>query len=295
MTIHVVGNVCVDSSFHLARLPRPGETLNAETVREGLGGKGANQAVAAARTGAEVCFWAPVGRDAAGERMEALLAADISRLCLSRFDLPSDRSVVLVDSEGENAIVTAAACAAAFDPLADGALNHAWKPGDMLLMQGNLSSAATEATLKAARAAGLVTILNPSPVPAASIDVGAVSLLIANRPEMERLTGERDPDGAARHLRSLGVDQVVITLGRDGAFLSDGTGSQSIPARKTTVLDTSGAGDCFTGVLSGLLHRGLPLARAAEIASSAAALAVGRTGTLAAFPTRAELAALTHP
>ncbi len=295
MAIHVVGNVCVDSSFHLMRLPQPGETLNADAVDEGLGGKGANQAVAAARTGAAVTLWAAVGRDAATDRMQDLLSTELEDLRLSRLDLPSDRSVVLVDGRGENVIVTAASCATAFDPLREGMLTKAFKKGDMLLMQGNLQASVTASCLRQARAAGLFTVLNPSPLPSVDMELDSVSLLIANRPEAERLTGEGDPRAAAGRLRALGIDQVVITLGGDGALVLDGPTALNIPARPVDVVDTSGAGDCFAGTLAGLLHRGLPLARAADAASAAAALSVSRTGTLAAFPSRAELVALISP
>ncbi|OLP53001.1 ribokinase [Rhizobium rhizosphaerae] len=292
MAIHVVGNVCVDMSFRLKRLPRAGETLNAQSAGEGLGGKGANQAVAAARTGAAVTLWAPVGNDPVGLWMGERLAAEITTLRLSRLDLPSDRSVVLVDGRGENLIVTAAACAEAFDPTAEGALAAAWRSGDVLLMQGNLPIAATVACLRQARASGLFTVLNPSPLPEDVRDLAMVSLLIANRPEAERLTGEADPQLAARRLRALGAEAVVITLGGEGALVQDGSSNLHIPARQAEVIDTSGAGDCFAGTLTGLLHRGMPLAKAAEVASAAAALCVGRPGTMAAFPTRAELFAL---
>ncbi|MEA3536671.1 PfkB family carbohydrate kinase [Rhizobium sp. CC-YZS058] len=292
MTIHVVGNVCIDNSFHLERLPQPGETVNAETASEGLGGKGANQAVAAARTGAAVTLWAAVGRDAAADRMQDLLSAELDDLRLSRLDLPSDRSVVLVDGLGENVIVTAAACANAFDPLREGALPSAFRRGDMLLMQGNLPSRTTADCLRQARAAGLFTVLNPSPLPLAGMELGSLSLLIANRPEAQMLTGEADPQAAARRLRALSIDHIVITLGGDGAFLLDGDASLTIPAHPTDVVDTSGAGDCYTGTLAGLIHRGVPLARAAGVASAAAALSVSRPGTLAAFPTLADLDAL---
>ena len=220
MTIHVVGNVCVDLSFRLQRLPQPGETLNAAAAGEGVGGKGANQAAAAARTGADVVLWAPVGRDAASERVESLLATEIPKLDLTRLDLPCDRSVILIDRAGENVIVTAAACAEAFDPLAMTGLADKWAAGDMLLMQGNLQPAVTAACLKAARDAGLFTILNPSPLPAEPLDLTTVSLLVANRPEAEALTGEADAERAARRLQGMGAENVIVTLGAAARCLS---------------------------------------------------------------------------
>lgn len=294
MTIHVVGNVCVDTSFRLDRLPQPGETLNAAAAGEGLGGKGANQAVAAARTGASVMLWAPVGKDAESDRVETLLAAEISNLRLTRLDLSCDRSVILLDRDGENVIVTAAACAEVFDPLATTDLMATWRPGDMLLMQGNLGSAVTAACLKAAREAGLSTVLNPSPLPAEPLDLAAVSLLIVNRPEAEALTGEADAERAARQLRATGAENVIVTLGSAGAFVRQASASGlRIPAGDVEAVDASGAGDCFAGTLAGLLAQGASLPDAARLATQAAGVAVGRAGTLASFPSRAEFLALT--
>ena len=294
MTIHVVGNVCIDTSFRLERLPLPGETLNATAAGDGPGGKGANQAVAATRTGAAVALWAPVGRDAASDWVERRIAAEIPALHLLHLDLPCDRSVILLDRDGENVIVTAAACAEVFDPLATTDLMATWRPGDMLLMQGNLGSAVTAACLKAAREAGLSTVLNPSPLPAEPLDLAAVSLLIVNRPEAEALTGEADAERAARQLRATGAENVIVTLGSAGAFVRQASASGlRIPAGDVEAVDASGAGDCFAGTLAGLLAQGASLPDAARLATRAAGVAVGRAGTLASFPSRAELLALT--
>ena len=294
MTIHVVGNVCVDSSFRLQRLPQPGETLNAAAAGEGVGGKGANQTAAAARTGAAVVLWAPVGRDAASQRMESLLATEIPKRDLTRLDLPCDRSVILIDRAGENVIVTAAACAEAFDPLAMTGLADTWAAGDMLLMQGNLQPAVTAACLKAARDAGLFTILNPSPLPAEPLDLTTVSLLVANRPEAEALTGEADAERAARRLQGMGAENVIVTLGAAGALLVQAGSLLRIPAAEAEAIDASGAGDCFAGTLAGFFAQGASLPEAARLATQAAGIAVGRAGTLASFPSRAELSALTN-
>ncbi len=296
MPIHVVGNVCVDTSFRLERLPQPGETHNAAATSDGPGGKGANQAVAAARTGAVVTLWAPVGEDAASERMAALLSGEIPGLRLSRLAFVCDRSVILIDRNGENVIVTAAACASAFDPLAMTALEETWRSGDMLLMQGNLGLVATVACLKAARAAGLFTVFNPSPLPKLLLDLSMVSLLVVNRPEAEALTGVADAEGAARQLLALGAESVIVTLGSAGALVLEASSADAlrILADDVEAVDASGAGDCFAGTLAGLLAQGVALSVAARLATQAAGIAVGRAGTLASFPSRAELSALTE-
>ncbi|WP_439630361.1 PfkB family carbohydrate kinase [Shinella sp.] len=293
MTIHVVGNVCVDTSFRLERLPQPGETLNALATSEGPGGKGANQAAAASRTDADVMLWAPVGRDAASVWIKGVIAAEIPALRLTRLDLACDRSVIMVDRSGENVIVTAAACADAFDPLAMSALRETWAAGDMLLMQGNLRAGVTNACLRAAREAGLFTVLNPSPLPAEPLDLAAVSLIVVNRPEAEALTGEADPEQAARALVAAGAGSAIVTLGAEGALLLDAASALRLPAREVAAIDASGAGDCFAGTLAGLLAQGASLSAAATIATQAAGIAVGRPGTLASFPTRAEISTLT--
>lgn len=293
MTVHVVGNLCLDRSFRLSRLPRAGETLNAAESREGTGGKGGNQAVAAARTGAAVRLFAAVGRDATGEALARAVAAEGVALSLSRLDRPTDLSVILVDAAGENLIVTAAACAATFDPLADTDLAHRLAPGDVLLMQGNLSPAATAACLAAARAAGAATVLNPSPLCAEAPPIAGLSLVIANRLEAEAVTGRGEPAAAAAALRAMGAAAAVVTLGAEGAILAAGHDPPlRRPAPLADAVDTAGAGDCFAGTLVGLIAGGADLAAAVDRAIAAAAIAVGRPGTLAAFPSRAEVADL---
>jgi len=286
MTLHVVGNVCVDTTFYLDRLPRPGETVNARSTRRGVGGKGANQAVAAARTGAAVAFRAALGSDAEADFLKATLAADLPLDGLALLDKPTDRSSILVDGHGENIIVTAADCAGAFDPSADLA---SLAKGDHLLMQGNLGADVTAACFDAARARGVVTILNPSPLGAALPEADVV---VVNTVEAEALAGLADPAAAARRLSRDGEASVIVTLGARGALLLERGEARLLPAPAVDAVDTSGAGDVFAGVLSGCLARGLPLVAAVTVGVAAAAIAVTRRGTLAACPSRAEIAAL---
>jgi ribokinase len=286
MTLYVVGNVCVDTTFYLDRLPRPGETVNARSTRRGVGGKGANQAVAAARTGAAVALRAALGRDAEADFLKATLAADLPLDGLAVLDKPTDRSSILVDGHGENIIVTAADCAGAFDPSADLA---SLATGDHLLMQGNLGADVTKTCLDAGRARGVLTILNPSPLGAALPEADVV---VVNTVEAEALTGLADPAAAAHRLSRDGEASVIVTLGARGALLLERGEPRLLPAPAVTAVDTSGAGDVFAGVLSGCLARGLPLVATVTVGVAAAAIAVTRRGTLAACPSRAEIAAL---
>ncbi len=297
MTVHVVGNIGIDRSFRLPRLPRAGETLNAASTVEGIGGKGANQAVAAARAVAAVRLYAAVGTDAAGDRLAADMAGEGVEPVFVRLALPTDHSAILVDAAGENLIATAAACAQAFDPLGETDLAARLAPGDVLLMQGNLRPDVTDACLAAATAAGARTVFNPSPLGTERVALAGLSLVIANAGEARALTGASDPETAVAALVADGPLTAIVTMGAAGALVADGHGVTLHPAPPVDAVDTAGAGDCFAGTLVGLMAAGLALGSAVDVATAAAAIAVTRHGTLAAFPSRDEVAALVraHP
>lgn len=292
MALHVVGNVCVDDTFYVERLPRPGETVNAVATMRGVGGKGANQAVAAARTGAEVVFRAALGADPDAVFVRAALTDELPLNGLVVLDTPTDRSTILVDRAGENVIVTAAASARAFDPTE---LSSRLGRGDYLLMQGNLGTDVTKACLDMARDRGAMTILNPSPL-GASPALPEANIIIVNAVEAEALSGCPDPVEAVRRLSRGGTASAVVTLGAGGALCLDrgARDAEHITAPAVTAVDTSGAGDVFAGVLSGCLARGLPFPAAVRTGVRAAAIAVTRRGTLAACPSRSEITALIH-
>ena len=292
MRLHVVGNVCVDTSFRLQRLPRPGETLNASSIVEGIGGKGANQAVAAARSGAAVCFWSALGDDDMAGGVTEVLKSDLEVDRLIRLPLSTDRSTILLEEGGENAIVSAVACARAFDPIRQSALAQAWGKGDILLMQGNLSREVTATCLGLAGRAGLKTVLNASPLSDMTVeDLADVDLVIVNQGEASALTDTESLTAAANVLFGNGARSVVVTLGSQGSLIWDRADHAPVilAASKSAVVDTSGAGDCFAGVLVGLLAQGKSLAAAAKVASKTAGMSVGRLGTLASYPSRAEI------
>jgi ribokinase len=296
MRLHVVGNVCLDTSFRLERLPRAGETLNGALTAEGVGGKGANQAVAAARAGADVRLWSAVGEDDAGGRLIALLDTDVRTDRILRLPLPTDRSTIIVGEAGENMIVSAVPCAEALDPMRDMDLPRLWEEGDLLLMQGNLTTEATRHCLARAKDAGLTTILNPSPLAGGGkAGFPAVDLIIANRQEARALTGAAEMTAALRLLMERGAGAAVITLGAEGCLLADGGATPvRVEAPKVDAVDTSGAGDCFAGVVAGLLSQAMALLQAARIATQAAAYAACRPGTIAAFPSKAAMAGIIH-
>ncbi|WMS43914.1 PfkB family carbohydrate kinase [Acuticoccus sp. MNP-M23] len=294
MAVHVVGNICIDWRFALPHLPRAGETANADALSFDLGGKGALQAIATARTGASVHLWAAVGEDAEAATIRSLLeGAGLSADRLTAVDAATDRSVILVEAGGENAIVSAVAAARAFRP-AMAALLMVAEPGDFLLMQNNLAPAVTEAAMAAARARGLKTVWNPSPVNAGAARLN-VDLAIVNRGEGEALTGATDPAAMLPGLCERGAGAAIVTLGSGGAAVlaAADRAPVMVPVAPVAAVDTSGAGDVFCGVVVGALHAGRSLEDAARIATAAARLCVTRPGTAASIPTAAEIAALT--
>ncbi|WP_027169795.1 ribokinase [Mesorhizobium sp. WSM3224] len=295
MHVHVVGNACVDTTFRLGRFPAAGETLNAAAYADGLGGKGANQAVAAARTGTAVTLWTALGKDPLGAWIRSRLDMELSDVQVSDFDLPSDRSTIVIDGGGENFIVSGVACCEAFDPIAQTALARRITPGDILVCQGNLRGAATNACLRAAREIGARTILNASPIDEAAFpDISLADILVVNQSEAKALTGQADMTAAAGELAARGAGTVVITLGAKGCLMlcRDQPATLPLPAPHVEALDTSGAGDVFCGCLAGGLARGMPVISAVRLALAAAAIAVTRPGTLLSCPSASEIAAL---
>ena len=287
----VIGNLALDERLYVDALPRPGETLLAARAETDLGGKGANQAVVLARAGVATRLLARVGEDAVATRLRALLAAEAVQATLLIADTPTDRSVVLVAADGENAIVSTAACARG---LSTGDVDAALPGADLLLVQGNLTAALTGHALAAARARGMRTVFNPAPVEPDFAGLATFAdLLVCNRVEAATLTGAGEPGDAACRLCAAGAARVVVTLGADGALFRDAAGDLSVGAVPASVRDTTGAGDTFVAALTAaLLAYDMRPRAALDAAAHAAAITVGRRGTLAAFPTAAELAAI---
>jgi ribokinase len=290
----VVGNAGIDTTWRMPRFPLVGETLVASGLHHDLGGKGLNQAVAAARAGADVRLWAALGKDDGARRIRELLAAEaITDATLTAMDLETDRSTIFVDAAGDNLIVSSIDCAAAYDPLSTPALDAALEEGDILVMQGNLSPDVTEACLALGHERGAVTIFNPSPIATvASMPWPLVTWIVANRGEAQMLTEHADPAGSARRLITMGAGGVVVTLGAGGAVLVDPGGIYRTASPGVRATDTAGAGDVVCGVFAGLLARGKEVRLALDVAIAAASLSVARPGTSGACPSRAEIDAL---
>jgi ribokinase len=288
--IQVIGNAAVDTVIRLDRFPQPGETIVALGATDDLGGKGANQAVVAARCGAEVRLIAAVGADALGDRIRAALSAEgVATDGLWTSPHATDRCVITVGQQGENMIVSLIEAARAFDPVAETAAEGWIGPDDWVMMQGNLRANVTRGCLALAKSRGAITVLNPSPTyPPTDYDWRLVDLAVVNRGEAIEIAGD-DPFEAATALRKKGADAVALTFGAVGSAFVSADETFRVAAPEVKAIDTVGAGDVFCGTLVAARARGFGWREALYAASEAAAICVTRAGVLASFPSRAEM------
>jgi ribokinase len=278
--VSVVGSANLDLVATVDRLPRPGETVPGGSFAEYPGGKGLNQAVAAARAGARTAFVGAVGHDSAGEVLLAVMGADdISTDSVERVDEPSGRAMIFVSAEGENSIVVVAG---ANDKVSAQRLPTA----RVVLSQLEVPVDAIERAFAAARATGAITVLNPAPVKALPDSLLALcDILTPNEHEVELL-------GGVERLRSLGARAVVVTRGADGADVHTADGVHHVAAFSVTPVDTTGAGDCCSGSLCARLASGDDILTAMRYASAAAALSTTVAGAAPSMPRRGQVEAL---
>lgn len=293
----VVGSSNTDMIIKLGRIPRPGETLLGGQFVTAAGGKGANQAVAAARAGADVTLVACVGRDMFGDRAIAGLKADKINTRHIRRDpkAPSGVALIFVAESGENSIAVATGANAKLMSKDVQAAEAAFKNADMLVMQLETSIPAITTAARLAKKYNVPIVLNPAPAaPLAPSLLKLVSIITPNETEAEFLTGIKVTDtasaeAAARVLLGKGVKNVIITLGSKGAYLCNAETSELIPSRKVKAVDTTAAGDTFNGALAVALGEGRALPDAVRFANAAAAISVTRLGAQPSAPARAEI------
>lgn len=285
----VIGSINVDLVVAVPHLPRPGETVLGGRFARHFGGKGANQAVAAARAGAQVTMLGAVGRDAYGDESLAALAAEgIDVTKVRRVDELTGVALITVTSDGENQIAVAPGAnrlvADAEPDLPDP------PPGAVLLASLEVPMAAVAVAMRWALKHRLVIVLNPAPAQLLPVELLAGGpILTPNRGELLTATSASDPDAALLALQRTGAGPVIVTLGAAGALLVDGPQRSEIPARPLTAVDATGAGDTFSGVLAAWLADGRPIKEAAQAANAAAGLSVTRAGARGGMPTRAEI------
>lgn len=291
----VIGSANLDFTCAVERLPREGETVSGGTLHVAHGGKGANQAVAARRLGAEVRLVAALGRDAFGDQIvEQLSAEGIPGEGLHRIpDSPTGIALIVVDREGRNQIAVAPGANHRLDPARVAPPDLQW--AQVLLCQLEVPLPTVQLALDTARRLGVFTILNPAPARQLPPEIfPLVDLLTPNELEAGALTGVQietldDAARAARRFLELGVRQVIVTLGSRGALFCDGDRAQHFPAFPVEVVDTVAAGDAFNGALATGLAAGGTLAEAIPLANAAGALACTRYGAQPSLPRRAEV------
>jgi ribokinase len=293
-SIVVVGSANTDMIIQLDRIPKPGETVIGGEFSIAAGGKGANQAVAAARAGGHVTFVARVGDDMFGQQaVEGFVADGIDTGHVRHDpDAPSGVALIFVDERGENSIAVASGANARLTPEDVLSARDAIASADVLVTQLETPLDAVRAAVDLAASQGVRVVLNPAPARALGKELlRHVSVLTPNETEAELLTGiavsnDATALAAAERLHAVGVEAILITLGSRGAFLFDADHRELVPSFAVEAVDTTAAGDVFNGALAVALAEGSPLTDAVRFANGAAALAVTTLGAQPSAPTR---------
>jgi ribokinase len=306
-SVLVMGSFVADAAFRAARLPAWGETLMGSAFALGPGGKGSNQAVAAARAGAKVKFLSKLGEDAFGQLARATWKADdIDASLVGSCDTPTGAAAILIDEvRGENAIIVVPGACFTLTPAEVDAAADAIASASLFLTQLELPLDAVEHGLRIARDARVPTILNPAPaqpLPDALLEL--TDYLIPNESEAALLTGlpvesVEQAERAALSLLVRGARTVIVTLGAQGALIcSAGAAAELVPAFAAgPVVETTGAGDAFCGGFAAALSEGVSVREAVRFGCATAGLSVTRAGTAPSMPSRRDIERLlaAHP
>jgi ribokinase len=292
--ILVIGSLNADLVVRAPRFPAPGETISGEDLVIIPGGKGANQAVAAARQGASVAMVGRVGNDSFGPALiQNLINNQVDTAYVQTDRAATGTATIIVDSSGQNSIV--------LSPGANGKVTQAdveaipFQDADILLLQLEIPLETVIYAASLARRNGLRVILNPAPACLLPDSLLAdVDFLVPNEGELQLLSGSpvndiSSAESAARTLRAKGIGTVVVTLGSNGALLVTGDKTMHIPAFKVEVVDTTAAGDAFIGGLAAALLKGKPLEDAVRYGNASGALAATRFGAQPSLPTLDEV------
>ncbi len=295
--ICVVGSANMDLIARVPRLPHAGETLQGRSFHLVYGGKGANQAVMAARMGGAVTMVACVGKDVFGEGMLRNFqqyGIDTAHVRVDE-NRTSGVAPIFVDDQAQNVIVIVAGANGALSPSDVRAARAAILASSAVVCQLEVPLETTLEAFRIARSGGARTILNPAPAQTLPAELLALTDICApNESETELLTGMpvnsmEEAQAAGQRLLQAGLSTVIITLGERGVLVLDGAAAWHVPAMKVAAVDPTGAGDAFIGALAVCLGEGMSLEQAVRRANIAAALSVTRLGAQVSFPTRAEV------
>lgn len=296
--IAVVGSLMLDITVRAPRLPQVGESLTGYEAAMFVGGKGGNQAIAAARAGAgHVTMVGRLGADGFGERILAALKEDGVACEHVRADASVGTGVAIpmVFDDGANSIIAIPNANLAMTAADVHAAKEALTGADLVLVQFEVAMEAVEAAIALAHAAGVRVILNPAPMrPYSPALLRQTTILVANEIEAAALVPAAEGDHAEEgwELLARGPAAVIITLGAEGALVTTQEGQEFVPPFRVASIDSVGAGDAFCGALAAALAEGQPLLAACRFASAAGALCAARPGAAASLPTRTEIEAL---
>ena len=296
--ITVFGSFVVDLMGRTPHLPAPGETVKGSLFKQGAGGKGFNQGIAAHKAGGDVAMITKLGRDSmANVALDAMDAVGLSKEFLFyNEEVATGIALILVDEgTSQNEIVIVPGACATISPQDISTVENRIKNSAYLLLQLEINQDANELAAKTAKENGVRVIINTAPYqPVTDAFLSGAYLVTPNEVEAEALTGIRvtnlqSADTAAKILLGKGVENVLITLGSQGVYLHTEDHSEIIPAYQVNAVDTTGAGDAFNGGLIAALAEGKTLRQAAEFANAVAALSVQRMGATPSMPTREEV------
>ncbi len=281
----VIGNSTIDKTFLTNESLKFGESILSFSTKESIGGKGVNQAVAIARCGIEVDFISSIGTDHQGQTIENVLMQEEMKLHLYKHSGASDQSVIIVNSDGENAIVTSKECISKLDiDLLDKHLVRGTS-SDYVLLQGNLNYEATHQILLNSKKLNMTTIVNPSPIQFEYDSLWQlIDIIVLNEHEFCRLTRERDVLKGMQALYQPNVKHIIVTRSKESVLHYSGDVLEKFEVPKTEVVDTSGAGDLFCGILVGAFLKGITISESIAAAISCASLSTTKIGTLESYP-----------
>ncbi|MBR3410530.1 MAG: ribokinase [Candidatus Methanomethylophilaceae archaeon] len=283
--VMVIGSSNMDTVIYLDRFASPGETVHATGKKVSCGGKGANQAVAASRAGAEVTFLTALGEDAEGRCFEESLSRTGMRLSVAWKRCDTGQAFIEVDGRSENRIAVIGGANMMLSPDDVERASEAISESDVLVLQNEIPADANVAAMRIASESGVPTVYNPAPFrPIADGMLQMSDYLVMNRSEFQSSAGTDDVGKGCEALIAAGVGTAIVTLGKDGCFYSDGCRSGTVPAPRTDTIDTSGAGDTFVGYLASSLSEGRSLEESIALAVKAASLSCTKRGAMDAIP-----------
>jgi len=291
--ITIIGSTNVDITARISSLPRPGETIGGGKLSRANGGKGANQAVAAARLGADAAFITCVGEDADGKRLKDEFSSEgLDTSCMKFSQSPTGTALIFVDDNAENCIAVAPGANADLLP---GDIDEGEKviaDSEFVLLQLEIPMETVERAVQIARKKGVKVVLNPAPMrPVPEWLISSLYLITPNETEAERLTGiaissKEDARKAADVLFAKGAGNVIITMGSAGSLVCTKETTTFVPSRKVRAVDTTAAGDVYNGALVTALAEGKSLVDAAKFATLASSISVTRLGAQTSAPSR---------